>query len=172
MSFYNFLKGAKTAVKIGSLMKEGYDKFYGNPSSSIDSTSNPDYTDDGSSSLDQFWNNFQGAFSGENQIKNQELQKEMLQMQYDYLERMSNSAHQREVADLKAAGLNPVLSAYGSGASTPTAALGQVDTNNQMIEMFDTLMVFIAAIVDSTSSALTRGSQSSILDKIFASFFR
>lgn len=41
-----------------------------------------------------------------------------------YQLRMSNSAHQREVEDLRRAGLNPILSAGGGGSSTPSGAMG------------------------------------------------
>lgn len=49
------------------------------------------------------------------------------QAQRDWQEKMANTSYQRGVADLKAAGLNPILAAYnGYGAQTPSGGYGSL----------------------------------------------
>ena len=60
--------------------------------------------------------------------QNVSLQRE----QMSWEENLANTAHQREVADLKAAGLNPILS-VNKGAATPVVAPAHVDSSSANI---------------------------------------
>lgn len=76
---------------------------------------------------DEKGNSLLGELTGSNSAKQANKQNIALQKATnEQAIELANTAHQREVLDLQAAGLNPVLSAGGTGATTPTLGTAQV----------------------------------------------
>lgn len=96
----------------------------------------------------------------------------------DWQQMMSNTAHQREIADLKAAGLNPVLSAMnGNGASvtsgatasgvTSQGAKGERDTSANAA-IVGLLSSFLSAQTQLEAANINARTQEAIADKYVA----
>lgn len=102
----------------------------------------------------------QMAFQEQSQAKTMQFNAEQAKLDRDWQEYMSNTAHQREVSDLIASGLNPVLSAnggapVGSGASASAAAMSgsQADVDTSVTNFAGNMLGAIASMHNAEVSA-------------------
>lgn len=111
-------------------------KFTGGSSSSADNTSGALLGQVSKTAVDAYTGNYGGMVTDAlglllptaGSYVNNQLAIGLARENRDWQERMANTAHQREMADLKAAGLNPLLTATGgSGATTPSGSVASTE---------------------------------------------
>lgn len=81
-----------------------------------------------------------------------EFSAEQAQLNRDFQERMSNTAYQRAMADLKAAGINPKLVAKLSGASTPAGSSASGTSANMQAANFAPIASLLGSYITSAAS--------------------
>lgn len=81
-------------------------------------------------------------------LKNREFQASESQLQRDWYEYMSNTAYTRAVADMKAAGLNPILAYSNGGAASSGTGIGAGSAASYNSTGGDTLSSLLSAASD------------------------
>lgn len=84
--------------------------------------------------------------------RNRQFQSQEAKIQRDWYESMSNSAYTRAVADMKAAGINPILAYQNGGAATAGTGIAAGSAASYTATGGDTLSSLLSAAADLVGS--------------------